>query len=1145
MQSTPFRFADVTNYGTVRGTNAILLQHGGSVYNSGVIIGFLQVVAISNGVGTVYNTGKIYDNSGSSRDLAIYSGGSVFNSGLLAGGYFNVYMRFGSGTVTNLGTIRSSSHEAIVLRRGGAVVNGSSAVTNAVITASNVAGIEIDGAAGVVTNYATVAGGSYGVYLSDGGTVSNLGTGALISGSHDGVKVVGAAGTVGNDGTITGGSQYGVLMQAGGSVTNTGTAALISGHGGVGVNGALGYVSNSGTISATSVGVVLAQGGSVANTGAAALISGTAGIAVFSAAGTVANTGTIEGTGTAGIGINLTDGGSVANTGTAALIEGVIYGVEITGAAGTVSNAGTIAATGATGIGVYFNGNFNDTLINTGTIIGAGDAVKFHGNGTDRVIVYPGAKFVGYVVGGATASSNTLELASGASTGTLSGLGSQFQNFGTVVIDPGANWVLGSGDTIASGTTLTNTGTLTLASAFTDQGVFSNSGTILGSGTLLVDPTTFTNSGYSGVEVDLAAGSALVNTNTGTIKVAGTAVYGETGGAAYVTNSGTIIGTGTSLSGVGVYLKGGGTIANGATNATGALIEGNRYGVKATGAAAAITNAGTITGYTGIAFGNFANTVIDSGTIAGTGGTAIRFGTANDLLKFAPSAGVKIQGTVDGGGGTNTLEFASAATAGTLTGIGADFVNFSKGTIDSGASWVLGGTNTFASSTTLTNSGALTDTGTLTNAGSIGATGARPGINVAQNGILSNTSSGYMTGSGADQAAVQLIGNSATVLNQGTLSGFYGIFGASNNANIVNSGTASLIRGALTGVEITGLATGEAVTNYGTIEGSFVGVQLKAQGTIINKGTASLIKATTGSGRADGISSSYYPSTIINYGTISGAYGVYMLVGGGITNKSTGTITSSATSQAAIQLYASLGSGDTVTIDNAGAILSATAGTAINFSPNFSTGLLIDRPGAVFRGTVAGASVITLELASAATAGTISGIGTSFTDFGEVAVDSGAQWVLAGSNTVTSLSNAGTLSGSGTLLVDPGAMTNSGSVGLAVTLDGGSYLDNTTSGVIDVAGTAVYGAPGGVVTVSNSGTIKATGATGDGILLLGGGSIGNTGTAALIQGGSFGKKRRGEPSPMPVRSMASARMPALALASRSPAGVSSIPARRR
>ena len=109
-----------------------------------------------------------------------------------------------------------------------------------------------------------------------------------------------------------------------------------------------------------------------------------------------------------------------------------------------------------------------------------------------------------------------------------------------------------------------------------------------------------------------------------------------------------------------------------------------------------------------------------------------------------------IQGKVDGGAGTNTLELASAATHGTLTGIGADFVNFTQGTVDSGAYWVLAGSNTIDSTTTLTNSGRLVDRGTFINAGTLqtgiaNALSTATAVTVAATG----TATGRGTGGGA------------------------------------------------------------------------------------------------------------------------------------------------------------------------------------------------------------------------------------------------------------------------------------------------------------------------------------------------------------------------------------------------------------
>jgi hypothetical protein len=87
-------------------------------------------------------------------------------------------------------------------------------------------------------------------------------------------------------------------------------------------------------------------------------------------------------------------------------------------------------------------------LTNAGTIIGnSGIAVLFGGTGSNRLVLDPGGGFSGTVVGSTSiGASNTLELASAASAGTLSGLGTEFTNFGPIVFDTGADWSI-SGNT--------------------------------------------------------------------------------------------------------------------------------------------------------------------------------------------------------------------------------------------------------------------------------------------------------------------------------------------------------------------------------------------------------------------------------------------------------------------------------------------------------------------------------------------------------------------------------------------------------------------------------------------------------------------------------------------------------------------------
>jgi hypothetical protein len=138
----------------------------------------------------------------------------------------------------------------------------------------------------------------------------------------------------------------------------------------------------------------------------------------------VINSGIILGDSVYGA-VYLTHGGMITNlTGTIGA-NGAAYGVKISGGGGTVTNAGTITGGGTSGTAV---------LLATGV--------------TNKVIVDPGAVFIGTVSGG-TPSLSTLELAAGGS-GTVTGFGSQYINFGTLAFDPSSNWVVKTSPAVSS-----------------------------------------------------------------------------------------------------------------------------------------------------------------------------------------------------------------------------------------------------------------------------------------------------------------------------------------------------------------------------------------------------------------------------------------------------------------------------------------------------------------------------------------------------------------------------------------------------------------------------------------------------------------------------------------------------------------------
>ena len=344
--------------------------------------------------------------------------------------------------LVNDGQISGRNSDGVSLDNGGYVSNAGIGVIS-----DNLA-VYVGGAAGTVVNAGSLIGTYYGVHLAFGGSITNA-AGGLITGANIGVYVNGnAAGTVVNAGSIGGG----VFLYGGGSVTNAEGAAITGGQGVYFGHGGAQAVYNAGDITGTyAFGVAIRNGGSLTNSVSGVIAGQTNGVNVIGA-GTVVNLGSI--TSAHGDGIRFAAGGYIGNGS-----SGVISGVVIYGGAGTVANAGSIAGYGGT-------------------------AVAFDFAGANRLIVDPNAVFGGNVVAQGTA--NVLELASGASTGTIAGIGTSFSGFGTVETDNGAHWVVSGAVTagtidIAAGSGLTLTGADSAPVDFT-----ANSG-MLG----LVDPAGF------------------------------------------------------------------------------------------------------------------------------------------------------------------------------------------------------------------------------------------------------------------------------------------------------------------------------------------------------------------------------------------------------------------------------------------------------------------------------------------------------------------------------------------------------------------------------------------------------------------------------------------------------------------------------
>lgn len=326
------------------------------------------------------------------------------------------------GTLLNSGTL-TSQYNPVAFHGGGYVSNN----THALIAGENPVYF-MDGGAGTVVNAGDIRGISengildhVGIWFTGTGFASNASTGTITSAY--GIYAAGAA-TVVNAGTIAAYTYEGVWLKAGGTVTNLSGGTITSGSGtGVGVYSGIG------------VGVVIGYPGHA------------------SGAGLITNAGTISSS--IGAGAELADGGTITNNGSG-LIKGTT-GIVIQGAGATITNAATIDGTGGTAVSMA-----------TGV--------------TNRLIVDPGAKFIGTANGG-TAADATLELASGASQGTLSGLGANYINFHGVTFDPSANWLVSASSTAVPNYTFASIGT---ASTIDVTGFTATSMSTLAGGTGLV-----------------------------------------------------------------------------------------------------------------------------------------------------------------------------------------------------------------------------------------------------------------------------------------------------------------------------------------------------------------------------------------------------------------------------------------------------------------------------------------------------------------------------------------------------------------------------------------------------------------------------------------------------------------------------------
>ncbi len=425
-----------------------------------------------------------------------------------------------------------------------------------------------------------------------------------------------------------------------------------------------------------------------------------------------------------------------------------------------------------------------------------------------------------------------------------------------------------------------------------------------------------------------------------------TGLLGEAGAAWTIDIQGSITTTGSTAAGV--NLQAGGSIAN----ETGALISGALDGIYATGAATGVTNTGSIAGAT-------------------AAGIELEAGGAVDNQLGGIITGVSVGVDISFGGTVTNLGTIGVAGGNTAGGV----VLRNGGTVDNAATGSIAATG--FGIYLIGTSGAVTNDGSIAGNGESGV-----GFSIVSGATLTNHATGRITG---HYSGAFVTGGPGTVVNDGYIGSPTGNGLNLGGGGVVGIGSTGTISGYATGVVLGDIGT---ITNAGQITGtSNDGVRMGAGGGVTNTG---------GIAGYAGVYASIAAVSVTNQGSITGlgGFGVRLRAGGSIDNQASGMI---ATGNVGVSIQYGAG-----TVANAGTIAAGNPlADAVQLAAGYANLVKID-PGASFGGIVdggdalGGAASSTLELAAGG-AGTLSGIGTRYIDFTDIAFDPGAQWSIAGS----------------------------------------------------------------------------------------------------------------------------------------------------
>jgi len=647
----------------------------------------------------------------------------------LGAGFANTGTLFlgGQGTVVNRAALSAtgqvvaqlSTYYASVSETSTPAFTNEGSITAAVATgapfgSANVYAVTLDSGARRFDNGGTVSSGGGGVSVSGSGVLNNTGsiTAAATALQSRGWTATNAAGatirSTGGVGLALTGSTYEPGLSNAGRIEGVAAGASVFGV----------RLTNTGVVQGTQAGVQFQSYGSLDNRAGGVVTGGTAGVtAAYQSGGfafnnSISNAGTINGNVVLGDARDTLYGndnsyfalaGGVLN-GNLSLGRGDTLVAELAGTgggryagiSGTVSAtasvlrlrvraATTAAASGTPGFATVGYDLFDDAAL---TLTGAAAPVQIAGRGsvdltanlssgtsalisTASVLTAPGEAAVQNAL--SVTSRGTLSLTLADTNSFTAGAVAvsntdAFTNAGTIVATdrrptgyaPVAA-IFGGYSFSAGGPQVTNSGTVTLDGAVGVSGAARvvNSGTIAQAAGAQRAATGVTTGSY-----------ALTLVNSGTISVGGLAVQGSSGGTV-IENSGRLASTGTAA--IRITSFGGASVTNAAT---GTIAGTGGTAIQMTGGT--LANAGIVTGSVNLGYATFGQS-FGSGTYVADGGTLagdLLFGSGSDTLVSFGELGVS--GRVDGGGGIDTYVQARRTSGDVTLALPAAVANFER-----------------------------------------------------------------------------------------------------------------------------------------------------------------------------------------------------------------------------------------------------------------------------------------------------------------------------------------------------------------------------------------------------------------------------------------------------------------------------------